>query len=274
LALSGKKITVAIPDTVLEEKDSLRDKTAKLGLIARACAVYGVDEVVVFTDPGGRGEGDFVKKVLQYAETPQYLRRRLYPMDGALQFAGLLPPLRIPSHRPKVPVESLRVGELREGVVNNDGTVDIGLDMPAKFEGKAQAGARVTVRIQSKRPFVAVMTSKQEAIGYWGYTVRQGTVGELFGDRRGRLSVATSKLGRPLAGELPRLRESFVGAEAVELVFGSPSRGLFEIVGPDLEKQADFVLNLFPGQPVETVRTEEAMFAGLNLLNVLSAEKA
>jgi predicted SPOUT superfamily RNA methylase MTH1 len=58
------------------------------------------------------------------------------------------------------------------------------------------------------------------------------------------------------------------------MIFGSPSRGLFDIVGTELGKLADFVLNLFPDQHVETVRTEEAIFAGLGLVNVILSDKA
>ena len=79
MALLGRRLSVAIPDTVLEEKASRREKTAKLGVIARACAIYGVDVIEIFRDSKGRGEGEWIKKILEYVETPQYLRKRLYP---------------------------------------------------------------------------------------------------------------------------------------------------------------------------------------------------
>src|SRR5712692_694120 len=105
LTISGRRVCVAIPDTVLEEHDSLRDKTVKLGQIARACSVFGVETVQVFLDPGGRGESGLIRRVLEYLETPQYLRRKLFPLDESLKFAGLLPPMRIPSHKSWVDVE-------------------------------------------------------------------------------------------------------------------------------------------------------------------------
>ena len=131
MTLAGKRLCVAIPDTVLEEQDSVREKTAKLGQIARYCALFGVDTIRVFHDPRGRGESSFIKKVLEYLETPQYLRRRLFPLSEDLRYAGLLPPLRIPSHKAKVPLGRLQAGEFREGVVLADGfSVDAGLDRP------------------------------------------------------------------------------------------------------------------------------------------------
>lgn len=270
MALLGRKLSVAFPDTVLEEKDSPRDKTLKLGLIARACAIYGVDVIEVFRDPGGRGEGAEIHRVLEYLETPQYLRRRLYPLDEGLKYAGVLPPLRIPSHKAKVPIDRLPPGEIREGVANADGTVDIGLDRAPKLRDKAAAGKRVTVRVTSLNPFVAELYSRERINEYWGYRVEEKAIAEVFSDPRFKVKIATSRLGRPLSDLLAPLQVSIAQADGVKLIFGSPSKGLFDIVGRELTRRADFVVNLFPEQKVETVRTEEAVFAGLNLVTVLT----
>jgi len=273
VSLLGKKLAVAMPDTLLEEKDSPRDKTAKLGTIARAFAIYGVDTVEVFRDSARRGDGGLIKKVLEFLETPQYLRKRLYPIDEDLRFAGILPPLRIPSHRPKTTIENVELGQVREGVANPDGTVDVGLALNARLRGRAASNSRVTVRIASRDPLTAVPVSREEVREYWGYVVEAKSVAEVFSDTRFGVKIATSRLGRPLEAELPRLRSLIMGTKGVKLVFGSPSRGLFDIVGPELAKKADFVVNLFTEQHTETVRTEEAISAGLSLVNVLLAEK-
>lgn len=50
--------------------------------------------------------------IVQYAETPQYLRKQLFPMHPSLRLAGLLNPLDAPHH--------MRADDLcpfREGVV-------------------------------------------------------------------------------------------------------------------------------------------------------------
>ena len=139
MTLNGKRISVAFPDTVLEEHDSLREKTVKLGQVARACSIFGVDSVEVFRDPRGGGEAPLIRRVLEYLETPQYLRRRLFPLDESLKYAGLLPPLRIPSHKPKVASASLHPGEFREGAVLDDGvTVDVGLEVPLSAESEGR----------------------------------------------------------------------------------------------------------------------------------------
>ena len=273
MALLGRRIAVSIPDTVLEEKESLRDKTEKLGSIARACAIYGVDTIEVFRDPRERGEANAICKILEYLETPQYLRKRLYPLDETLRFAGVLPPLRIPSHKPRIPPNRVPPGEVREGVVNPDGTVDVGLEMSPRLGSKAQPGKRVTVRISSKPP-VAEIIKKEEAGAYWGYTVETKRLAEVFADPRFAIKIATSRWGTGLPDGMALFRALLRRADSVKLVFGAPSRGLFDIVGPDLEHKVDMILNLFPGQQVETVRTEEAVFAALGLVGLLSSEKA
>ncbi|HXW37254.1 MAG TPA: RNA methyltransferase [Nitrososphaerales archaeon] len=267
--LLGKKLGVAIPDTVLEERDTLRDKTVKVGTIARALAIYGVDSVAVFRDEKGRGEGPLIRKLLGYLETPQYLRKRIYQLDEELKFAGLLPPLRIPSHRPRTPLEGVKVGEVREGVVNQDGTVDVGLERPARLRGNAASGARVTVELVSKEPFTAKPVPRDGLREYWGYIVKGGSFREAVSDSAFDLKVATSRLGSDLRTVIEPLGRSFKSARGAVLLFGSPSRGLFDIVGPNLTKQTDYVVNLFADQQVETVRTEEAIFAALNLAQTL-----
>ena len=270
MVLLGKKIAVAIPDTVLEEHPAARDKTIKLGGIARTCAIFGVDEIIVFRDPKGRGEGKMMKRVLEYLETPQYLRKRLFGFDEALRYAGLLPPLRIPSHKPKVPVEKLKEGEFREGVALADGTVDIGLDRRLRLNQKtAAANTRVTVRITRNSPLSGELVDRTAPSEYWGYTVELKTVGELIVDSMYEVKIAASRYGNNLTSILNETRESVTKSRSTMLIFGSPSRGLFDIIGSELTERVDFVVNLFPEQHVETVRTEEAISAGLYFLNLV-----
>lgn len=271
MALRGVRLAVAIPSTLLEEKESLRDKTAKLGVVARACAIYGVDVVEVFEDPRGVGESKVIRSVLEYLETPQYLRKRLFPLDETLKFAGLLPPLRIPSHKPLVPLDKVEPGEVREGVANGDGTVDVGLDEAPKLRGGAKAGARLTVRITSTRPLSAEAIARDRVKDYWGYSVEAKTLEEALSDQRFEVKLATSRLGVKFPDALPRMKSLLEGAKNVKLIFGSPSRGLYDMAGRGLDRQVDMVVNLFPGQQVATVRTEEALFAGLGVISFISA---
>jgi hypothetical protein len=55
---------------------------------------------------------EFMIRILQYCECPQYLRRQFFPMHPDLQFAGLLPPVDAPHH-----VRSDDRCKYREGIV-------------------------------------------------------------------------------------------------------------------------------------------------------------
>ena len=276
MTLAGKRICVAVPDTILEEQESVREKTAKLGQIARYCSIFGVDKIHVFHDPRGRGESKLIKNVLEYLETPQYLRRRLFPLSEDLRYAGLLPPLRIPSHKAKVPLSKLQAGEFREGVVLADGfSVDAGLDVPIRLRKKEAPQRRITLRITSASPSGAEgqPVDRRDVNSYWGYSVEVSGTGALLADPAFPLKVATSRLGDPVTRVARGLRIDLQGSGAVMLLFGSPSRGLFETVGKDLRSRVSYVLNLFPDQNVVTARSEEAILSALYLVGFLTSRE-
>ena len=73
-----------------------------------------------------------------------------------------------------------------------------------------------------------------------------------------------------LMSVVDKLAERWKKSKRILLAFGAPSRGLKEIVAQeklDLEAVADFVVNTIPDQGTQTVRTEEALYASLALLN-------
>ena len=262
---------MAIPDTVLEEQESLREKTVKIGQIARICSVFGVESIQVFRDPRGKGESALIKRVLEYLETPQYLRRRLFPLDESLKFAGLLPPLRIPSHKPKVSLNRLQIGEFRDGLVLADGrAVDVGLEKPLIMRQELGNERRITVKITSVMPLEGIVVDRSQTGEYWGYEVEVKSADEVLSNSRYGTRIATSRLGDPISSRVGDLRARLAGPKGVLLLFGSPSRGLF-VMMRNLRQRVDFVLNLYPEQHSVTVRTEEAMSSGLYLLEILDA---
>lgn len=255
-------LTVAIPSSLTADSSGLREKTLKVGWVARAAAVYRVDEVFVYGDPR-HDDADTIAAVLGYAECPPYLRKRLVPKQEKLKYAGAIPPLRTPHHAvSEEPVE----GEYREGVVlEREGVgggaawVDVGFDSPALLlGGNPGSGRRITVKTVSReKPVEVARVSPEEVPHYWGYSVETGTPGEMEERYRGLgLSVVgTSREGRDVRGaDLP---------DGVALVFGSPLGGIGE-----LPIRTDEVVNTVPSQGSHTVRTEEAIHASLAVLNL------
>lgn len=160
-------------------------KTMLAAQVARACAVFQVDEIVVFDDgqsqnaarprkggfegdnyTGYSNPDDFLYHVLSYLETPPHLRKTLFPMHPNLRTAGAMPSLDMPHH--------LRANEwcqYREGVTvaaetphtepyqkrkkgDKGGStvstlVDCGLPARTRIPVEVPPGSRVTVKFGS-----------------------------------------------------------------------------------------------------------------------------
>ena len=48
--MDKKKLSIAIPASTIADTPHLREKTAKMGLIGRAAAIFRVDEIIVYPD--------------------------------------------------------------------------------------------------------------------------------------------------------------------------------------------------------------------------------
>lgn len=94
--------------------------------------------------------------------------------------------------------------------------------------------------------------------------------GEFLESRKFDLTVGTSKLAPRFQDCAGALASRWHKASRILLMFGAPTRGLFDIAkdeGVRLDALVDFVLNTVPEQGTETVRTEEALLATLAILN-------
>ncbi|KPP63017.1 hypothetical protein Z043_118753 [Scleropages formosus] len=202
-------VSIALPGSVMDNAQSPELRTYLAGQIARASAVFSVDEVVIFDEQGEESktvEGEFkgvgkkgqacvqLARILQYLECPQYLRKSFFPKHQDLQFAGLLNPLDSPHHM-RVDEEA----EFREGVVldrpskpGKGSFVNCGMRKEVQIDKLLQAGLRVTVRLRKtqktalqscallhstdsrfyKGVVVAPHVPRTEGGLYWGYSVR------------------------------------------------------------------------------------------------------
>jgi len=266
--------TLVVPSSLVREAEDKREATRKLGYVARAAVIYRTDRILVFPDreAEGRWGGAFVRTVLAYAATPPYLRQEVWDERDELRYAGVLPPMRV----------SLRTGsggetpESREGIVTEVGPddrvrVNCGLQHPISLlvpsSMTVEQGERVTVRVSSREPVRARLVDENPP----GFTVDAcGDIQEALARDDAGLCIGTSRHGDELTrsrlAELaPRYRDG------ATVVFGSPGRGLPEILGvsPDdlpVEPDSpgfDLWLNTVPNQGSEVVRTEEAVFATL-----------
>jgi predicted SPOUT superfamily RNA methylase MTH1 len=131
-------------------------------------------------------------------------------------------------------------------------------------------GQRVTVRIYSRRPLKVQLVKRSDVPQYWGYDVRTADTLHNALETDG-LRIATSRTGQTLTCEkLSEIKSKT--RDKVTIAFGSPSRGLEQLLhdeGHKLEEHSDCVVNSIPNQGTATVRTEEAIYITLGLLNLI-----
>ena len=116
---------------------------------------------------------------------------------------------------------------------------------------------------------LAKQISRSEIKQYWGYVVKESA------NLRALLSgwnsnvILTSRKGKPIHKTQNYFDE--ISNNPVLVVFGTPERGIHEILGvsiKEIPKSQNF--NFFPEQATETVRLEEAIIGTLAILNVLT----
>ncbi len=289
-------VSVLVPSSLCREAEDKREATRKLGYVARAATVFRVDRLTVFPDPEGEGtwDGGFVDTVLRYAATSPYLRKDVWDRRDELEYAGVLPPLRV---RSQTGSGSEGSGSSRQGIVTEvgaDGRVrvncglqhPVSLPVPSEMEVPGE-GERVSVRVSSREPVRAKLTDEPLP----GFAVDATDLDTALAREDAGFAIATSRHGDRLdAGRLGRLigqirsgatehDASTRGAEpSMSVAFGAPERGLAEILDVDAAVAAaeetdeasrfDRWLNAIPNQGSEVVRTEEAVFATLACLTL------
>ena len=278
-------VSVLVPSSLVREAEDKREATRKLGYVARAATIFRVDRLTVYPDAAAeRRYGDgFVETVLRYAATPPYLRKAVWAKQDELEYAGVLPPLRV---RSQTGSGSEGSGSLRQGIVTEVGAdgrvrVNCGLQHPISLpapDRELAEGERVTVRVSSREP----VRAKFADVPPPGYAVDAADLDTALDRDDAGLTIATSRHGEPLrSSRLDELTaDSSVGGErALTVAFGAPERGLPAILGLDPGSvggddhgetgRFDLWLDTVPDQGSEVVRTEEAVFATLACLNLM-----
>ena len=271
-------VSVALPASLTLDVPHLREKTARLGFVSRALGTFRVEEVIIYRDRVGPEidrEAKLIEKMLTYIETPQYLRKHLFKMDPDLQYAGTLPPLRTPNHPDRQNPSS---GLLREGIAIQSGPssmIEAGFRNLVRVKSKLQTLKRITIRLTRDLPELEGEIVEPSGLTiYWGFRVARGNVSlsEILRSKKFDLTISTSRKGTDVREITPNLTQRWKSASRPLIIFGSPNDGVPEILarsGMNVSDAMDFNVNTIPDQGVETVRTEEALWSALAILNVL-----
>jgi len=264
------KLSVAIPESALSD-DSLKiDKTRKISVLARACSIFKIDTIYVYQDGNNKQDGSLLVMILKYLETPQFLRRRLFPKMNDLKFAGVLQPLKIPSHITPANPKRINRGDVREGIIvsiKGKKFVDVGINQLIQFFGKTSVGKRATIQFKEGYPKFSVKEiDKSEVPVYWGYTVKErANLFSLLNEWKGNI-IITSRKGKTATKE--QISKYTKSDQSTLIVFGSPEKGVHEILGGKMKNvQNAKTLNFFPDQATQTVRLEEALLGTLAIIN-------
>ncbi|XP_024981283.1 putative methyltransferase C9orf114 [Cynara cardunculus var. scolymus] len=293
--ITARTVSIALPGSIIDNTQSFELATRLAGQIARAATIFRIDEVVVFDNQGkslddlhvtAENTSDenesgtaFLIRILKYLETPQYLRKTLFPKHNSLRFVGLLPPLDAPHHLRKHEWAPYREGvTLMQQPPGSASTfVDVGLSKNVVIDQVLKPGTRVTVAMGANRqlddqPRQVVSSSKprEEAGMYWGYKVRyaanissvvkccpyKGGYDYLIGTSEHGHITKSSEL------ELPSFRHlliAFGGLAGLEECIEEDKN----LKGKDPREVFNTYLNICPHQGSRTIRTEEAVFISL-----------
>jgi methyltransferase len=201
-------LSIALPGSIL---DNAVHKSAELQAslacqVARAAAVFCIDEIIVFREgPRSADEDstDTLALLLRYMDTPQYLRRHLFPVSEKLKNVGSLNPLNLPNHFAKADTPRWRDGVavpsgrsfVGRSKHDSDQTakkdalvsryVDVGLQRLVEVDQQVPLFDRVTVDLFASGESYSACPGKylfgqiahrsaprlQRGL-YWGYTIR------------------------------------------------------------------------------------------------------
>lgn len=274
-----RKLSIAIPVSIISETPHLREKTYKIGIIARAASIFRIEEILIYMDKySTQDDLKLVKTILEYMNTPQYLRKILYPKMELLKYVGILPPLRTPHHPKQQSIKELELGSYRIGLVlstkGGQSLVELGFKYPIPVPYALRRGSLLTFKLESKKPLLFKPVNNREVPHYWGYRISiYSSLKELLKNIGEGLIIATSRHGKSIKKLWNKLRDKWMKSKEISIIFGSPYQGLFQIAKEenlDLKEYVHFIANMIPNQGIETVRTEEAIFATLSILNLIN----
>jgi predicted SPOUT superfamily RNA methylase MTH1 len=268
---------ITIPDSSLSDEQTKRDKSIKIAQFARACSIFKVKRIYIYHDSLSHFEKDdphLLKTILRYLDTPQYLRKILFPMMHQLQYAGILHPIKAPHHRVVDDIKKIKAGDIRTGVVvkvKGQLFVEVGLGSLVPFMGDGFEGKKVNVRFTESYPNLkSVQAIEEDIFDYWGYEVKEvPSISKLLTSVEETDIIITSRKGRHFKNIEAQLADHAKSVQNILVAFGSPKYGLHEILAKEGAsiKPYQYVVNMFPNQGTETVRLEEAVLGGLAILN-------
>jgi predicted SPOUT superfamily RNA methylase MTH1 len=272
------KIIVHIPSSVINVEKGILKKTFIVGLLGRACGIFRVDIIDIYVDPDSNLEDAlFIKKILEYMTTPSYLRKYLISLDKNLRGVGGLPPLATPN-QPSQEIISGRhfrealVVDLRKDTVYLEAGLGelVSVHLDKERLRSIKRGDRVVIEVDNNN--VVSILPREEFMKkfYWVFQVSiSKSLRESLRKFRGSVIISSRK-GEYMDDRVAKKLIELYSRGDLSVVFGSPSRDpdeIADIEGWDINKMANLVINTAPLQGVRSIRTYEALYITLSLIN-------
>ena len=283
-------LSILIPSSIVDNAQSKELRTYLIGELARTIGIFKISEVIIFHDKLKDNSKDYINyfiKNLQYLETPQYLRKTLFPMSEDLKLSGLMNPLESQHHLRKDEWSPYREGCVLDRPVSGEYSwVNIGLNKDCKIDQKLPPKTRVTVKLNEKnfnnklKYYTGTPVSMSEPFlkngTYWGYVVRVcETYKDIFNDsiyEEGYdFIIGTSDKGENYKTANFAKKKDF---KHCLIIFGGISgiEGMMiddehnKINSSNISKNFDLYLNTCMNQGLRTIRTEEAILISLAVI--------
>lgn len=268
-----EKLSIFVPNSYLAESKDSKIRTYKVGLIGRYAALFRANNIVIYndnSDGGSRDDALYMKTILEYMDTPQYLRKQVFPITPELKNVGILPPLRTPHHPA---TDEANVGDFRKGLttkrVRKGTMVDIGVGRLALCKEKLSVNKVLSFRIEKLGKEILIEPDEPDSV-YWGYKAITSDSNlydsiTMMKDKPD-LVIGTSKYAPNINSILNEVQASIQQSNHVAILFGGPYSGINSLIN---ERKLDYEINTVPKQGTETVRTEEAVASTLAILNIL-----
>ncbi len=151
-------LSIVVPSSIVDNAQSLELKTYLVGQIAKAAAILQVNEIIVLSNDKTQARRqhntqesttEFFVKNLEYLETPQYLRKALFPVSQSLKYSGLMNPIDTPHHLRVTQWYPYREGAIiKRPVKDGKGSwANIGLLKDCQVDLQLEEGTRVTIKL-------------------------------------------------------------------------------------------------------------------------------
>ncbi|OAA60395.1 deoxyribose-phosphate aldolase [Niveomyces insectorum RCEF 264] len=274
-------VSVAIPTSILSDCATPEQRINAPLRVARALAMFSVDEVVIFDDSpadsrppavdhdaytGDTDPAHYLVHLLSYMETPPFMRKALFPLHPNLRLQGLLPTLEMPHH----PHRDEQLPYM-EGITVA-GTPAAGGDAPPGCKTLVDVGLRKPVAVRE------AIAPKTRAGYYWGFQIRRcDALSTVFTESPYEggydVSIGTSERGMPASQVFPRAAP-VLDFQHLVIVLGGP-RGLeyaamndkdlsgVGISTGNVREVFDHWVDVLPNQGCRSIRTDEAIFVAL-----------